>query len=82
MTEPTRDFVGALRAMQKSWGQPGLIAEVKKASPRRGPSHLSRAGVSRAVARLSPRLLFSDSLPDAHTLSSTFLFLQQGRHPA
>jgi indole-3-glycerol phosphate synthase len=32
---PARDFVGALRKMEASWGMPGLIAEVKKASPRR-----------------------------------------------
>ena len=34
---PTRDFVGALRKMEADWGAPGLIAEVKKASPRRAP---------------------------------------------
>jgi indole-3-glycerol phosphate synthase len=34
---PARDFVGALRKMEASWGMPGLIAEVKKASPRRAP---------------------------------------------
>jgi len=32
---PARDFVAALRKMEASWGMPGLIAEVKKASPRR-----------------------------------------------
>lgn len=33
---PARDFIGALRAAQGETGKPGLIAEVKKASPSRG----------------------------------------------
>lgn len=33
---PTRDFVGALRSAHQRTGLPGLIAEVKKASPSRG----------------------------------------------
>ncbi|CAK7349146.1 unnamed protein product [Dovyalis caffra] len=33
---PTRDFVGALREANRRTGFPGLIAEVKKASPSRG----------------------------------------------
>ncbi|CAF1705851.1 hypothetical protein HID58_054395 [Brassica napus] len=33
---PTRDFVGALRTAHQRTGFPGLIAEVKKASPSRG----------------------------------------------
>jgi indole-3-glycerol phosphate synthase len=31
-----RDFIGALRDAQNRIGKPGLIAEVKKASPSRG----------------------------------------------
>lgn len=34
--EPARDFVGALRERAAETGKPGLIAEVKKASPSRG----------------------------------------------
>lgn len=33
---PTRDFVGALKEAYLRTGLPGLIAEVKKASPSRG----------------------------------------------
>lgn len=33
---PARDFIGALRGAQAKTGKPGLIAEVKKASPSRG----------------------------------------------
>ena len=34
--QPARDFIGALRGAQARIGKPGLIAEVKKASPSRG----------------------------------------------
>jgi len=34
--QPSRDFIGALRGAQERTGKPGLIAEVKKASPSRG----------------------------------------------
>lgn len=36
MAPPSRDFIGALKAAQARTGRPGLIAEVKKASPSKG----------------------------------------------
>ena len=36
MAPPSRDFIGAIRAAQARTSKPGLIAEVKKASPSKG----------------------------------------------
>lgn len=64
---PTRDFTAALRSMQQRLGLPGLIAEVKKASPR---CVFLLCGATVQCVRL-------------RVLSHTRLGCQQqGRHPA
>jgi hypothetical protein len=57
---PARDFVGALRKMEASWGMPGLIAEVKKASPRRACASYRQSAATSTC-----------TLPRGHIISHT-----------